>query len=290
MPVSPGQTDWLSPDAATAERLLSGYGANPGAPSEDQALALVLAAAARPATARELSGEQAAVAAFELAISGSRSATWAWKRPGARTGRRRRPRRVSVLVAGGALAVVAALGGTAAANALPAPLQKMAHTVFGAPAPAPAAPGPSVSPGSAPAGNGPRPAASPSPAQSPRAKAAQKKAKAKAKGRKKAASTPTSTPSSSNSQGNGKTKTKTKAHAKKTDESSTGNGQGTGRSRGPRSATQTARNLAPRSRQVKKTAVPAARARPASAPPAPPSHSPVRPSGHPGTARARLRR
>jgi hypothetical protein len=215
MPIFPGRTDWPFPDAATAERLLSGHGADPGAASDERELALVLAAAARPATARELSGEQAAVAAFELAISESRSAGRAWTRPGARTRRLPRPRRVSVLVAGGVLALAAALGGTAAANALPAPLQKMAHTVFGAPAPAPAVPRPSVGPGSAPTGNGPRPAASPSPAQSPRAKAAQQKGKAKgkAKGHKKATSTPASTPSSS--QGNGKGKGK--GHAKKTD-------------------------------------------------------------------------
>ena len=277
MPVSIGQTDWLSPDAATADRLLSGYGAGHGAQPEDQALALVLAAAARPATARELSGEQAAVAACELAITRSRSAARTWIRPGARPagpGRLQRPRRVPVLIAGGALALVAALGGTAAANGLPAPLQKMAHTVFGAPAPAPAAPRLSVSPGPAPASNGPRPAASPSPALSPRAKAVQKKGKAKAKGHKKAASTPASTPSSSNSKGKakakGEAKVKAKAHAKKTDE----NGGGHEKAKG----------------HVKKTAMPAARARPASAPPAPPSRSPVRPSGRPGTARARLRR
>ena len=50
-----------------AERLLAGQGAGPGAPSGHQALERVLAAAARPATRRELSGEAAAVAAFLLA-------------------------------------------------------------------------------------------------------------------------------------------------------------------------------------------------------------------------------
>jgi uncharacterized membrane protein YgcG len=222
MPISRGQTERLSPDEATAERLLSGHGADPCAPPHEQALALVLAAAARPATIRELRGEQAAVAAFEFAVRQSRLG--ARRRTGHLAGRNglrcpgwvrgRRPGRVSGLITGGVLALVAALGGTAAADALPAPLQEVAHTVFGAPAPHPVAPRPSVSPGSAPAGSGPNRFASARPAPTPTPGAnAGKTPSAEAKDHKNASGA-TSTPSGGNDQGNGN-----------------GNGNGNGHSR-----------------------------------------------------------
>ena len=118
----------LSPDEATAERLLAGRGAGPGATAGQQTLELVLRAAAGPATERELAEEAAAVAAF-IAVRASGTRTRTRKKAG-------RPftRRVPALAAGFTMAVVIALCGTAEAGALPAPLQRLAHT-FGAPAP-----------------------------------------------------------------------------------------------------------------------------------------------------------
>jgi hypothetical protein len=150
------QTDGLSPDDAIVERLLSGHDAGPGAPRGQQAVALVLEAAARPASERELSGECQAVAAFLAAIGthgpsardriSSRipvrprrgTAHWLHTRP------RRGPRphsltrRLVLLAVACLVAATIALWGTAAAGGgLPAPLQQVAHTVFGAPAPRP---------------------------------------------------------------------------------------------------------------------------------------------------------
>ncbi len=118
----------LSPDEATAERLLAGRSAGPGATAGQQNLELVLRAAAGPATDRELAEEAAAVAAF-IAVRASSTRTRTRKKAG-------RPfaRRVPALAAGFTMAVVIALCGTAEAGALPAPLQRLAHT-FGAPAP-----------------------------------------------------------------------------------------------------------------------------------------------------------
>ncbi len=229
MPIPSGQADWLSPDEATAERLLSGQGADPCVPADQRALALVLSAAARPATERELRGEQAAVVAFLAVVAPARRARtlpgiWNWARQGTAG---RRVRRVPVLAAGGVLAVTLALSGTAATGMLPAPLQQMAHTVFGAPAPYASAPSPSE------IGRSPRPANTPgrSPAASrpthqkagttpttgkakgkaknaakaaAKARAKAKKAAAKAKkGAAKAAKAKTGN-SNSNSNGNGK--------------------------------------------------------------------------------------
>jgi hypothetical protein len=133
MSILPEDADWPSPDDATAERLLSGHGAWPDAPPDVQALALVLQAAARPAMPLELAGEQAAVAAFERAITRRRPRAWL-----------RVAGRVPVLVSGGTLALAAVLGGTAVADSLPAPLQQVAHNVFDAPAPRPAVTAPSA--------------------------------------------------------------------------------------------------------------------------------------------------
>jgi hypothetical protein len=275
MPNVSGHAGWLSPDDATAELLLSGQGADSVVPPRERALALVLAAAARPATPRELCGEQAAVTAFELAVRRSRLRPSVWTRAGAWSVRRPRARRVPALIGGGVLALAALLGGTAAADELPAPLQMMAHHFFDAPAPARAAPRPSVNPG--PATRGQRRAGPNISARTARPDA-KKSPKGKAKGYAKAAS-PASTPSSGNGQGNGN-----------------GNGSNSGRQgRGqapregphvPRERQETLRPLSP----VKTTEVPSARAPQASAPPGPPSRSQARPSARPGTGRARLRR
>jgi hypothetical protein len=123
------------PDATSAEGLLAGRGAAPGAPAGQQDLARLLEIAAGPATSQELAGEAAAVTAFArvTSLAGSR-------RVGARprtVPASRTPARCAL--ARRALALVAcisALGGTAAAaRALPAPVQELAHVMFGAPAP-----------------------------------------------------------------------------------------------------------------------------------------------------------
>jgi hypothetical protein len=115
--------------AADAERLLEGQGAGPDAPEERQALAMMLRHAAGPASPRELAGEVSAVAVFAL-----------FKEQKTRRARARRP----VLAACATAAIAIALSGTAAADALPAPVQRVAHDTFGAPAPR--HPAPSVNP------------------------------------------------------------------------------------------------------------------------------------------------
>jgi hypothetical protein len=157
----------LSPDEATAELLLAKRRVGRHAPASDRSLELVLAAAAGPATERELAAEAAAVTAFLAALP----------EPGPA---RRRPRRVSVLAVAFGLIALIALCGTAEAGALPGPLQRLAHQAINAPAPSPAmrVPQPSadIRPDSdagsqsAPAGSGPsqesrtgKPSASPKP-------------------------------------------------------------------------------------------------------------------------------
>jgi hypothetical protein len=159
----------LSPDEATAELLLAGRHLGCHEPASQRTLELVLAAAAGPATERELAGETAAVTAFLAA------------RPEPEPARRRGPRRLPVLAVSFVLVALVALCGTAEAGALPAPLQRLAHQAINAPAPSPAmrVPRPSadVTPGpdatgsqSAPGSSGPsqesrtgKPSASPKP-------------------------------------------------------------------------------------------------------------------------------
>ena len=130
--------------AKDAERLLAGQGAAPDAPEDQQALATLLRHAAGPAQKRELAGEVSAIAAFAMVreqkagrekgpvrtASRRRRAgaagRWRWRLPA-----RRRP----LVAACASAAVVMALSGTAAADALPASMQKVAHDTFGAPAP-----------------------------------------------------------------------------------------------------------------------------------------------------------
>ena len=129
----------LSPDEATAELMLAGHRLGQQAPASQLTLELVLAAAAGPATERELAGETAAVAAFLAAL------------PEQEPARRRGPRRIPVLAVAFMFIALVALCGTAEAGALPAPLQRLAHQAINAPAPPPAmrAPRPSadVTPG-----------------------------------------------------------------------------------------------------------------------------------------------
>jgi hypothetical protein len=150
--------------AADTERLLTGHEVPPGAPAVQHAIAELLDSAAGPARDQELAGEAAAVAAFVL-DTGERAARSAQFRAHARRG--------PAIAAGIAAAVVVAFSGAAAADALPAPIQELAHTTFGAPAPRHPAPLPEVTPPS----SQPAPAASPSPkSRHGKAKALGKKA------------------------------------------------------------------------------------------------------------------
>ena len=170
-----GSTPLTSVDT---ERLLDGQGAHREAPAVQHAIAWMLDSAAGPACGQELAGQVAAVAAFQQA-TGERAA---------RSARfRARARRGPAIAAGIAAAAVVAFSGAAAANALPVPVQELAHRTFGAPAPPPPAPLPKPT----------RPASTPSPAASPgsehgKAKTSGKKAphKAQATGKAKGQAKP----------------------------------------------------------------------------------------------------
>ena len=123
----PGSRELL--DTMTAEGLLEGRGVPPQAPAGHQALDRLLQTAASPPSQRELADQAAAVAAFVLTTTTRGSA------------RRRRS-----LAAGIAVAAVLAVGGTAAAGVLPAPVQELAHRAFDAPAPHHASPLPGSAP------------------------------------------------------------------------------------------------------------------------------------------------
>jgi hypothetical protein len=122
-----GRNDSLLLTAADTDRLLARQGAHSEAPAAQHAIAGLLDIAAGPPSRQELAGEVAAVAAFVLATSqrATHSAR-AW--------------RVRAIAAGIAASAVVAFSGAAAANALPAPVQELAHTTFDAPAPRPPAP------------------------------------------------------------------------------------------------------------------------------------------------------
>jgi hypothetical protein len=149
----------LSPDEATAELLLARRHLGHHAPASQRTLELVLAAAAGPATERELAGETAAVTAFLAAL------------PEPERARQRGPLRLPVLVIAFMLVALVALCGTAEAGALPAPLQRLAHQAINAPAPSPAmrVPRPSadVTPGPGATGSQSAPGSS-GPSQEPR--------------------------------------------------------------------------------------------------------------------------
>lgn len=130
----PGQHGEHPLDEVTAERLLRGVRPSSGATAGEQALADLLAAASAPPSARELSGEARAVAAY----SASRSATTG-PRHRRHVVRRRRPAmrpRVSHGVAAAAALGALTIGGVAAAaytGSLPGPIQRLAHDHLGAP-------------------------------------------------------------------------------------------------------------------------------------------------------------
>ncbi len=112
--------------AATAEELLAGRGAAPGAPASQQALARVLEIAAGPPTDGELAGEAAYVAAFVLATS----------RAGTRRVALPRVLRTVVQLTLAVVVSLLAVGSTAAfTGQLPARIQELAHVALGAPAP-----------------------------------------------------------------------------------------------------------------------------------------------------------
>jgi hypothetical protein len=154
--------------ADDTERLLDGHGAPREAPTVQHAIAGLLGSAAGPPNDHELAGEVAAVTAF-VQVTGERAA---------RSARfRARPRRGQAIAAGIAAAVIVAFSGAAAADALPAPIQELAHRTFGAPAARPTAPLPKAT---VPVPSGrPAPAASPG-SQHSKTKAPGKKASPKA--------------------------------------------------------------------------------------------------------------
>ena len=222
-PDAPGR----SLDDAIAERLRAGLDPCPDASRSQQALALVLKAAAQPGTERELSGEAAAIDAFMLATSPlrTRAARQTLKRPHAR--------KTPVLVAAIATALVAGLCGTAVADALPAPLQRFAHSTFGAPAPgwpAPALTGPSHSGSGAPTlsmtASHPMPSAGDTGKISGRSASP---AKCGAKTPTAPASAASSSAKSNNGNGNGKTESNGNAKGKT---KSNGNGKAKGKDKG----------------------------------------------------------
>jgi len=140
---------------ADTERLLAGRELQPEAPAEQRALAGLLGLAAGPPSDQELAAEAAAVAAFRLAV-GERTARSA--RPRALAGRGR------AVTVGIAAAVLVGFSGAAAADVLPASVQELAHTAFGAPKPRhPAPASPSGSPTPVVSSGGPTATASPSP-------------------------------------------------------------------------------------------------------------------------------
>jgi hypothetical protein len=131
-PEPPGEHPSL--DEVSAERLLRGQRPASGAPAGEQAVYELLAAASAPPTARELSGEARAVAAF----TATRPATTG-PRHARHVIRRRRPAvrpRVGHGVAAAAALGALTLGGVAAAaytGSLPSSIQRLAHDHIGAP-------------------------------------------------------------------------------------------------------------------------------------------------------------
>ena len=142
--------------AADAERLLAGQGAAPDAPKDQKALAMMLRHAAGPAQKEELAGQVSAIAAFALVkeqktrrAEGPVRAAGRRRRAGAAGGWRwwTQTRRRPLVAACASAAVLIALSGTAAADALPTPMQRLAHDTFGAPAPRHRVPSVTTTPG-----------------------------------------------------------------------------------------------------------------------------------------------
>jgi hypothetical protein len=113
--------------AADADSLLAGRAVRSGVPAVQHALAVLLDSAAGPPSDQELAGEVAAVAAFMLVTSQRDVRRQTRFRTLARRGQ------AVAAVVGTSFAL--AFSGAAAASALPAPIQELAHKTFGAPAP-----------------------------------------------------------------------------------------------------------------------------------------------------------
>ena len=129
--LSSGQLASRRLSADDAERLLVRRWAHPEAGAEQHRLAALLDSATAPPTDQELSGQAAAVAAFVL-VTSDRAAR----------SRRGASRRAMGITAGLVAASIAAgFSGAAAADALPGPIQELAHQTLGAPAPEPSVPG-----------------------------------------------------------------------------------------------------------------------------------------------------
>lgn len=179
--------------AADAERLLAGQGVAPGAPEDQQALAMMLRHAAGPPRPHELADEGFAVAAFALVKqekmrrADSPQVTADRRQAGAGGGRRwwRQTRRRPLVAVCASAAVLIALSGTAAANALPAPVQRLAHDTFGAPAPRHPVPSVTTTPG-VPRGKHPRATPDATPAKPTTAESSHGNGKAVGKGNGKA--------------------------------------------------------------------------------------------------------
>lgn len=183
-----GQSGGTPLTAADTERLLDGHGAPREAPAVQHAIAGLLGSAAGPPNDQELAGEVAAVTAFVQA-TGERAA---------RSARfRARPRGGQAIAVGIAAAFVVAFSGAAAADALPAPIQELAHRTFGAPTPRPSAPLPKAT----------RPAGTPTPAASHGSQHGKAKAAAKKKASPKASA-------HGNAKGKGKGKAVPPGHQK----------------------------------------------------------------------------
>lgn len=122
--------------AADAERLIVRHWAHPEAGAEQHRIAELFDSATAPATDQELNGQAAAVAAFAMAVGG-RSAR-------SRGGASRRTMGITAGIV--ALSITAGFSGAAAADALPGPVQELAHQTFGVPAPVRSAPAVSPAP------------------------------------------------------------------------------------------------------------------------------------------------
>ena len=120
------------------DALLAGQPGYPDAPDQARAVAAMLASLTGPADPGELAGEAAARFAFAQAVSPAGGPP-ADGPPAAGRSKRRRPRRLPVpltaRLAAALLVAATGLGGAAAAyaDALPGPIQELAHRTIGAP-------------------------------------------------------------------------------------------------------------------------------------------------------------
>lgn len=116
--------------AADAERLIARHWAHPEAPDEQHALAAVFDSATAPATDQELAGEVDAVAEFVLATCERAARAVSEVRSRRGVGGRK-----WAITAGIVAVSVMGFSGAAVADALPGPVQELAHKALDAPAP-----------------------------------------------------------------------------------------------------------------------------------------------------------